>query len=61
LYDLEKDPYEMNNLIADPAYRELTKQLSREIFDWLESTGGMQIPLKRNSYPKIDHKYKGQY
>jgi arylsulfatase A-like enzyme len=61
LYDLEKDPYEMQNLIADPQYREMTKELSGQIFDWLESTGGMQIPLKRNVYPKIDHKYKGEY
>ena len=61
LYDLEKDPYEMQNLVADTRYRELTKQFSTEIFDWLEGTGGMQIPLKRNVYPKIDHKYKGQY
>lgn len=61
LYDLEKDPYEMQNLIGDSRYHELTKQFSAEVFDWLESTGGMQIPLKRNVYPKIDHKYKGQY
>lgn len=61
LYDLEKDPYEMNNLIADPAHRQLTRELSAEIFDWLERTQGMQIPLKRNNYPKIDHKYRGQY
>ena len=61
LYDLEKDPNEMQNLIADPQYREMTRDLSGQIFDWLESTGGMQIPLKRNVYPKIDHKYKGQY
>lgn len=61
LYDLEKDPHEMNNLIAEPQHQELTKQLSAEVFDWLESTGGMQIPLKRNNYRKIDHRYKGEY
>ena len=61
LYDLEKDPYEMENLITDPKYREMTKDLSSQIFDWLGSTDGMQIPLKRNVYPKIDHKYRGQY
>ncbi|MDQ2657267.1 MAG: DUF4976 domain-containing protein, partial [Bacteroidota bacterium] len=61
LYDLEKDPHEMQNLIADPQYKEMSKDFSAQIFDWLENTGGMQIPLKRNTYPKIDHKYKGQY
>ncbi len=39
----------------------MTKDFSGQIFDWLENTGGMQIPLKRNVYPKIDHKYTGQY
>lgn len=61
LYDLEQDPFETHNLIADPKYRDMTKDLSGQIFDWLQNTGGMQIPLKRNVYPKIDHKYKGQY
>ncbi len=61
LYDLQNDPYEMNNLIADPQYRDMTRDLSADLFNWLESTGGMQIPLKRNNYPKIDHLYKGQY
>jgi arylsulfatase A-like enzyme len=61
LYDLEKDPYEMNNLIADPQYKEMAKGFSGEVFEWLQSTGGMQIPLKRNVYPKIDNKYPGQY
>lgn len=51
----------MQNLIADQQYREMTKDFSAQIFDWLQSTGGMHIPLKRNVYPKIDHKYKDQY
>ena len=46
---------------ADPAYREMTKDFSSRISDWLQNTGGMQIPLKRNVYPKIDHKFKDQY
>ena len=61
LYDLKNDPYEMNNLIDNPEYKELSKNLSAQVFDWLQQSGGMQIPLKRNVYPKIDHKYKGQY
>lgn len=61
LYDLEKDPFEMNNLIADPQYAQMSKDMSAQIFEWLKDSNGMQIPLKRNVYPKIDHKYKGQY
>ncbi len=60
-YDLKNDPDEMQNLIADPKYSSMTKDFSSEIFNWLESTRGMQIPLKRNDYPKIDHKYSGQH
>lgn len=47
LYDIENDPDEQINLIAKPEYQEITRELARELFDWLEQTGGMQIPLKR--------------
>lgn len=46
-YDLQEDPNEMKNLIASPVHQEKIKALTNEIYDWLESTGGMQIPLKR--------------
>ena len=61
LYDLRSDPDEMNNLIGDPAFAHISKQFSTQIFDWLESTGGMQIPLKRNDRPKGDNKFPKQY
>jgi N-acetylglucosamine-6-sulfatase len=47
LYDMENDPEEMNNLIDSPEHHEIVVQLTNEIYDWLESTNGMQIPLKR--------------
>jgi arylsulfatase A-like enzyme len=31
LYDLEQDPYEMTNAIADPAHAETLKRLRREL------------------------------
>jgi arylsulfatase A-like enzyme len=46
-YDLEKDPHEMNNLIAAPEHQKTIQAMANELYDWLESTGGMQIPLKR--------------
>ncbi len=46
-YDLQEDPNEMNNLIASPEHQERIKELAGEIYDWLEGTDGMQIPLKR--------------
>jgi arylsulfatase A-like enzyme len=46
-YDLQEDPDEMNNLIASPEHQVLIETLTNDIYDWLESTHGMQIPLKR--------------
>jgi arylsulfatase A-like enzyme len=46
-YDLQEDPDEMNNLIASPEHQELIEKLTTGIYDWLDSTDGMQIPLKR--------------
>jgi len=47
LYDMENDPEEMNNLIDSPEHKQVVSELSNEIYDWLEDTDGMQIPLKR--------------
>ena len=53
LYDLQDDPDEMNNLIKNPEYQELVSVLKKRVFEWLEETGGMQIPLR---YP---HGFRG--
>ena len=49
LYDLENDPEEMKNLIDSPEHQKLIKQLNNRMFDWLEKTDGMLIPLRRDS------------
>lgn len=61
LYDLQKDPYEMNNLIRDPEYQDVAKQLKKQMWDWLEETKGMSIPLKRVNGKRIDLPYRGTY
>lgn len=62
LYDLEADPYEMNNLIESPAHQELIVELATELYDWLEQTDGMQIPLKRTIKHRYgDYRHPGQY
>jgi len=48
LYDIENDPNEMKNLIDIPAYEELILNLRSRIYEWLENTKGMQIPLRRS-------------
>ncbi|HRP54807.1 sulfatase [Agriterribacter sp.] len=61
LYDLKNDPYEMNNLIRDTAYRKTGLLLKTELFDWLGKTGGLQIPLKKAAPMKGDNLYRGTY
>lgn len=61
LYDLQEDPHEMHNLIASEEHQPLIKQLNTEIYDWLEKTNGLQIPLKRTEHPHNDHRNKGTY
>ncbi len=48
LYDLQKDPLETDNLIYDPAMRGTIRELNKRLFDELERTGGMKIPLYRD-------------
>ena len=45
LYDLQADPLEAHNLIRDPAHREVVARLNGQLFETLETTGGMYIPL----------------
>ncbi len=61
LYDLENDPYEMNNLIAAEEHQDRIQQMRSDIDTWLEETGGMVIPLKRLLHKKWDYRNKGQY
>ena len=48
LYDLENDPEETTNLIDSAEHQDLVKQLNKRMFDMLEATGGMVIPLRRD-------------
>ena len=60
-YDLETDPEEKKNLYRVAEYQPIIKKLRTEMWDWLEQTGGMQIPLKRIDGKRIDYGYKGLY
>jgi arylsulfatase A-like enzyme len=39
LYDLRKDPYQMENLAADPAAASIRRNLETELAGWMKSTG----------------------
>jgi len=60
-YDLKNDPYEMMNLIASPEHQDIIKQLNHDLYNWLEDTDGMNIPLKRTERPHHDHRNQGNY
>lgn len=62
LYDIENDPEEMYNLIGDPDQQETAKALTEALYDWLERSKGLQIPLKRTvKYRFGDYKHKNEY
>jgi arylsulfatase A-like enzyme len=61
LYNLQQDPDESNNLIRNEEYRKLLGQLNEDIFDWLQRTNGMKIPLKPDQGARFDSKYRDTY
>ncbi len=48
LYDLEEDPLESRNLIFSEKHKPIVVQLRKRLFDILEETNGMNIPLQRD-------------
>ena len=54
LYDIQNDPDEQNNLIEQPQHQDLVKKLRTRLYDWLEKTDGMQIPLRRETGGRSD-------
>ena len=45
LYDLQADPLESNNLIYSETHQPVIQQMRNRLFEILEDTGGMQMPL----------------
>lgn len=61
LYDLQADPYEMNNLIRDSSMQQTGLALKAALFRWLQQTGGQKIPLKRPPNTRFDNRYQKTY
>ena len=61
LYDIQKDPNEVNNLIRDPEMQLLAKGLNEKLWKWLDKTGGLYIPLKAIEEKKNDHLYRNTW
>lgn len=62
LYDIQNDPNEINNLIEKPEYANIVKEMAGSLFEWLENTNGMQMPIKRTiKHPFGDYKHPFQF
>ncbi|HEY3386578.1 MAG TPA: sulfatase-like hydrolase/transferase, partial [Saprospiraceae bacterium] len=61
LYDLQADPNEMNNLIRSPKHQDMVKIFDESLFRWLENTGGMSMPLRKDEGKKFDHRYNNTW
>ena len=47
LYDLTTDPGETNNLINEPEYKSVAKELENKLYAMLGDAGGMDIPMNQ--------------
>ncbi|WP_160135529.1 sulfatase [Halococcus salsus] len=48
LYDLKADPLEQHNLVNEKKHEKLLKVMHDRLFDWIETDGGIPIPLQRS-------------
>jgi arylsulfatase A-like enzyme len=46
LFDVDKDPYQMNNLVSDPEYREVLASLRNKVKVWQKQTPNLALPAK---------------
>jgi len=55
-YDLQTDPRERHNLIGVPAFREPIEALRKQLFDELEASGGLHVPVRRPQGERLDQR-----
>ena len=56
LYDLRTDSLEQSNLVHVPFFRDTVVAMRRRLFDRLEATGGMQVPMRRGDFQAGERK-----
>jgi N-acetylglucosamine-6-sulfatase len=54
LYDLQQDPGETRNLIFSAEHQPMIRQMRDRLFDILQQTNGMNIPLQRDRGPVMN-------
>jgi len=55
-YDLQTDPHERHNLINVPAFRDRIEALKKQLFDELEASGGLDLPVPRPAGERLDQR-----
>jgi len=55
-YDLQTDPHERHNLINVPAYSEQIAAMKKQLFDELEASGGLGIPVRPPQGERLDQR-----
>lgn len=55
-YDLETDPFERHNLIRVPAYRGQIEAMQQQLFDELEASGGLILPVRPPAGERLDQR-----
>jgi arylsulfatase A-like enzyme len=55
-YDLTTDSLEQHNLIRMPAHQERIRAMRDRLFDHLQATDGMQIPIRRGDWQAAERK-----
>ena len=45
LFDMQADPMEQNNLIHDPEFESVTRQMQEKLYEMMAELGGMEIPM----------------
>jgi arylsulfatase A-like enzyme len=50
LYAVQKDPYQINNLAADPEFAGIKKELRNKLDDWMLETGDKRAVEPRSTY-----------
>jgi N-acetylglucosamine-6-sulfatase len=56
LYDLQTDPEERVNLIGIPTSQDTVNAMRERLFTRLETTGGMQVPVRRGNWQAAERK-----
>jgi len=55
-YDLETDPLERHNLINVPAYQDQIEAMRTQLFEELDASGGLNIPVRPPAGDRLDQR-----